>query len=513
MVVQRRQPARSRLGNLARLQDRRGAERQSRIAPFLESIFHKLLLNFTWWVNQKDAEGKNVFQGGFLGLDNISVFDRSSALPFGGQLDQCDGTAWMGFYSLVMLKIALELAKDNPVYQDLATKFYEHFLAIAGAISGADGSGHSLWDKEDGFFYDQLRLKDGEVHPLKVRSLVGVMSLLAVETLEPDLLEQMPDFTRRMKWFIHNRPHLTGNMASVDVPGVGERRLISILTRERLESVMRYLLDEDEFLSDYGIRSVSKYHEDHPYTFSADGMSFTLSYQPAESHTGLFGGNSNWRGPIWFPINYLVIESLQKFDYYYGDSFKVEMPTGFGYLDDARRGGERTLAAPDPAVPARWRSAPDLWRTRRVSGRSAVARPDPVQRVFSRRQRCGTGRKSPDGLDGSGRQADPAIRRVNVGRTNRISLCRGTVQSSIALLRPCFSTPCLQNQIDQKEAAMQGLSGKNVLVTGGSSGIGQAIAIRLGAEGANVAINYRKGLEEAKETEAVHPRGNRKCRQ
>ena len=296
--------------------------------PFLESIFHKLLLNFTWWVNQKDAEGKNVFQGGFLGLDNISVFDRSSALPFGGQLNQCDGTAWMGFYSLVMLKMALELAKENPVYQDLATKFYEHFLAIAGAISGADGSGHSLWDNEDGFFYDQLRLKGGEVHALKVRSLVGVMSLLAVETLEPELLEQMPDFTRRMKWFIRNRPHLTGNMASTDVPGVGERRLISILTRERLESVMRYLLDENEFLSEYGIRSVSKYHHEHPYTFSADGMSFTLSYQPAESQTGLFGGNSNWRGPIWFPINYLVIESLQKLDYYYGDSFKVEMPTG-----------------------------------------------------------------------------------------------------------------------------------------------------------------------------------------
>jgi hypothetical protein len=210
----------------------------------------------------------------------------------------------------------------------LATKFYEHFLAIAGAISGTDGSGHTLWDSEDGFFYDQLRLKDGEVHPLKVRSLVGLMSLLAVETLDPGLLDKMPEFTRRMIWFMRNRPQLTGNMASVDIPGVGQRRLISILTRERLENIIRYMLDETEFLSDYGIRSVSKYHQDHPYTFSSDGMSFTLSYQPAESQTGLFGGNSNWRGPVWFPINYLIIESLQKFDYYYGDDFKVEMPTG-----------------------------------------------------------------------------------------------------------------------------------------------------------------------------------------
>lgn len=297
---------------------------------FLEGIFHKLLLNFTWWVNQKDAEGKNVFQGGFLGLDNISIFDRSAALPFGGHIDQSDGTSWMGFYSLVMLKIALELATEDPVYQDLATKFFEHFLAIARTISGTDGGDHSLWDDLDGFFYDWLRMPDGSAHPLKVRSLVGLMSLLAVETIEPELLDAMPDFKRRTLWFLQNRPHLSGNMASTEVPGIGERRLFSILTSERLADVMRFMLDEDEFLSDYGIRSVSKFHEKNPYSFSANGATFTLDYQPAESRSGLFGGNSNWRGPIWFPINFLLIESLQKFHHYYGESFKVELPTRSG---------------------------------------------------------------------------------------------------------------------------------------------------------------------------------------
>ncbi len=309
-----------------------GVQSGKKDRAFLEGIFQKLLLNFTWWVNQKDAEGKNVFQGGFLGLDNISVFDRSAKLPFGGQIDQSDGTSWMGFYSLNMLKIALELAKDDPVYQDMGTKFFEHFLAIARAISGSDGRHESLWDDNDGFFYDQLHLPDGTIQPLKIRSLCGLMSLLAVETLEPELLEALPDFRRRTLWFITNRPNLIGNMASTEVPGLGERRLISILTKDRLTKVLTYMLDETEFLSDYGIRSVSKYHEAHPYNFSVDGTTFTLSYQPAESHSGLFGGNSNWRGPVWFPINYLVIESLQKFYYYYGDDFKIELPTGSGKL-------------------------------------------------------------------------------------------------------------------------------------------------------------------------------------
>jgi hypothetical protein len=300
--------------------------------PFLEGIFHKLLLNFTWWVNRKDVEGNDVFQGGFLGLDNISVFDRSSSLPTGGHIDQSDGTAWMGFYSLEMMKIALELALEDPIYQDVATKFFEHFLRIARAMSEMSRRGYSLWDEEDGFFYDLLHLPDNQVIPLKVRSLVGLMPLLAVETIEPEMLASTPVFNRRLNWFVSNRPHLSGNMASVEVPGVGKRRLISIVTRERLVRVLRYMLDENEFLSDYGIRSVSRYHQANPYTFRIDGAAFSLSYQPAESESGLFGGNSNWRGPVWFPINYLLIEALQRFYHYYGDNLQVEFPTGSGKM-------------------------------------------------------------------------------------------------------------------------------------------------------------------------------------
>jgi hypothetical protein len=299
---------------------------------FLESVFHKLLLNFTWWTNRKDADGNNIFQGGFLGLDNISIFDRSAALPTGGHIDQSDGTAWMAFYSLGMLRIALELAKENPVYQDLASKFYEHFLGIANAMTNCGGQGHCLWNEEDQFFYDALHLPDGSVMPLKVRSLVGLMPLLAVETLEPELLEEMPIFTRRMRWFTEQRPHLSGNMASIEVEGVGRRHIASILTRERLVSVLRYMLDPEEFLSEYGIRSLSKYHSQRPYEFKYNGQTFTIRYEPSESQSGLFGGNSNWRGPIWFPINFLLIESLQKFHHYYGDDLKVECPTGSGIL-------------------------------------------------------------------------------------------------------------------------------------------------------------------------------------
>ncbi len=294
---------------------------------FLETVFHKLLLNFTWWVNRKDVDGRNIFQGGFLGLDNISVFDRSHTLPTGGHIDQADGTAWMGFFSLEMMQIALELARDNPVYQDLATKFFEHFLGIATAVSE---HGIGLWDEEDGFYYDHLHLPDGRDFPLKVRSLVGLLPLLAVETLEPGLMEAMPDFDRRVHWFLENRPHLSTNMSSIDLPGVGQRRLAAIVTRERLTRVLHYLFDEDEFLSPFGIRSLSKFHETNPYELTTHDHTFTVPYWPAESQSGLFGGNSNWRGPIWFPINYLLIEALQKYHYYYGDDFTVEYPTGSG---------------------------------------------------------------------------------------------------------------------------------------------------------------------------------------
>jgi len=299
---------------------------------FLKGIYHKLLLNFTWWVNRKDAEGNNIFQGGFLGLDNIGPFDRSQGVPAGGRVDQSDGTAWMAFYCLEMMKIALELAKEDPVYEDLATKFYEHFLGIAHAMTHRDGQEYSMWDDEDGFFYDTLHMPDGRMVRLKVRSLVGLIPLLAVETIEPEVLRERRDFGRRMRWFTRKRPHLSSNMASVDVPGVGKRIITAILTRERLVSILRYMLDENEFLSEYGVRSLSRAHQGHPYHLSLGPETFSIDYQPAESPTGLFGGNSNWRGPVWFPINYLIIESLQKLHHYYGDDLKVECPTGSGAM-------------------------------------------------------------------------------------------------------------------------------------------------------------------------------------
>jgi hypothetical protein len=296
---------------------------------FLEAVFHKLLLNFTWWVNRKDKDDNNVFQGGFLGLDNISLFDRSAALPTGGHIDQADGTAWMAFFSLEMMRIALELAQENAVYEDMATKFFEHFLAIARAMSqGFEGQG--LWDDEDGFFYDVLHLPDDSIQPLKVRSLVGLIPLLAVETLDADLLQRVPDFRRRMGWFLQHRPHLSGNITcSWDEASQQRRHIMGIVTSKRLRRVLGYLFDEDEFLSPYGIRSLSKVHET-PYRVTFGNETFDISYQPAESTSGLFGGNSNWRGPVWFPINHLLIEALQRHHHYYGGEFQIEFPTGSG---------------------------------------------------------------------------------------------------------------------------------------------------------------------------------------
>jgi hypothetical protein len=293
--------------------------------PWLEAIFHKLLLNFTWWVNRKDAEGNNVFQGGFLGLDNISLFDRSSASPGGGRIDQSDGTAWMAFYTLEMLRISLRLAEDRPVYQHIATKFAEHFLGIAHALTYP---GHCLWDGDDEFFYDILRLPGGEVIPLRVRSLVGLIPLLGVETIERSLLDRLPDFARRLRWFAEHRPHLAGNMASLE--GASGKVLFSVLTPERLRSLLGYLLDDNEFLGRYGIRSLSAVHRDRPFRLRVGGRSFSIKYEPAESTNRLYGGNSNWRGPIWMPINYLLIESLDEYHAYYGDGFRVECPTGSG---------------------------------------------------------------------------------------------------------------------------------------------------------------------------------------
>lgn len=307
--------------------------RGGRDVEFLARCFHKLLLNFTWWVNRKDPEGKNLFAGGFLGLDNIGVFDRSQPLPGGGSLEQADGTAWMAFYCATMLSIALELAHHDPAYEDVASKFFEHFVAIADAMNSLGGTG--LWDEEDGFYYDQLTT-EGQTIRLKVRSLVGVIPLFAVEVLEEKKMSGLPGFLKRMRWFLENRGDLCHQISYMkEEQEEGEdhsRRLLAIPCEDRLKRVLRYVLDEKEFLSPYGIRSVSKYHEEHPYVLHYDGQSQTVKYTPGESDTGLFGGNSNWRGPIWFPLNFLLVEALERYHHFYGDNLKVECPVGSGNM-------------------------------------------------------------------------------------------------------------------------------------------------------------------------------------
>jgi hypothetical protein len=298
---------------------------------FLESVFLKLMLNFTWWVNRKDAAGRNVFEGGFLGLDNIGVFDRSKPLPGGGVLEQADATSWMGMYCLNMLDIALELARESPSYQDVANKFFEHFLAIAHAMNHIAGQDVcSLWDEGDGFYYDVMRRPSGESFPVRVRSMVGLSPLFAISTIEPDTLERLPAFWRRARWFLQNRPELAVYCPQMEVPGRQQRRLLSLVQRERLTRVLARMLDESEFLSPYGVRSLSRAHAERPYELRIEGQTFRVAYEPAESQTGLFGGNSNWRGPVWLPVNYLVIESLQRLAHYYGDSLTLECPTHSG---------------------------------------------------------------------------------------------------------------------------------------------------------------------------------------
>jgi hypothetical protein len=297
---------------------------------FLERMFHKLMLNFTWWVNRKDAEGLNVFQGGFLGLDNIGVFDRSRPLPTGGHIEQSDGTSWMGMFCLNMLAMALELAVHNSAYEDIALKFFEHFLFIAEAMNNIAGEGISLWNEEDEFFYDVLHLEHGENIPLKIRSMVGLIPLFAVTTIEPALLEKVPQFKHHLEWFLEHRPDLASLVSHWQVPKMGNRRLLAILRGHRMKRVLYRMLDENEFLSPYGIRALSRIYADQPYTLHVDGTTYTVSYQPAESDSGLFGGNSNWRGPVWFPVNYLIVESLQQFHHYYSDDFLIECPTHSG---------------------------------------------------------------------------------------------------------------------------------------------------------------------------------------
>ncbi len=398
---------------------------------FLERVFHKLLLNFTWWVNRKDTEGKNVFQGGFLGLDNIGVFDRSAPLPTGGHLEQSDGTSWMAMYSLNMLAIAMELANHDSAYEDVASKFWEHFLNIAHAMSGGrthGGTGHDLWDDEDGFFYDVLHLPDDSRMPLKIRSLVGLIPLLAVETLEPAMLDRLPGFKRRLEWFVQNRPDLTGDVACMNTPGRDARRLLAIVDADRLRRILQVMLDEREFLSPFGIRSVSRVHQERPYCLDVNGVQYRVDYEPAESSSGLFGGNSNWRGPIWFPINFLLIEALQKFHHYYGDAFTVECPTGSGqmrtlwqvadeiskrltriFLDDAD--GRRAVFGTNA----------------RLQTRPGVARPGAVSRVLPRRHGSGRRRQSSDRLDRAGGEAAAADGNVRHGG-----------QSPVQKKRPAF---------------------------------------------------------------------------
>ena len=312
-------------------QKRRGAGDR----VFLERVFQKLLLNFTWWVNRHDADGLNVFQGGFLGLDNVGLFDRSQPLPSGMRLEQSDATSWMAMYSLNMLAIAVELAKHESAYEDLASKFWEHFVYIAHAMTGAathGRQGHNLWHEEDGFFYDVVDFGDGRRLPLRIRSIVGLLPLLAVQTVDLEMLERLPAFSRRLDWFVAHRPDLAASLAPMQTPGVAGRRLLAITDRLRLERVLRVMLDEREFLSPHGIRSLSRVHADQPFTLQVNGTLHKVSYEPAESQSRAFGGNSNWRGPVWFPVNYLIIEALQRYHHYYGDGLKVECPTGSGRM-------------------------------------------------------------------------------------------------------------------------------------------------------------------------------------
>jgi len=301
-------------------------------AVFLETVFHKLLLNFTWWVNRKDSEGNNLFEGGFLGMDNIGLFDRSNVHFTNGEyLEQADGTSWVAMYSLNLMRISLELSRHNPVYQDMANKFFEHFLHIAGAMANMGAGADGLWDNEDEFYYDSIKLSNGSSFRLRIRSMVGLVPLFAVEVLDDEILQSQPEFAKRLNWFLEHRPDLAALVSRWHEKGTADKHLLSLLRGHRIKRILYRMLDETEFLSDYGIRSLSKHHEQHPYEFRIDGQTLSVQYSPGESPIPLFGGNSNWRGPVWTPMNFLIIESLQRFHHYYGDDFKVECPTHSGH--------------------------------------------------------------------------------------------------------------------------------------------------------------------------------------
>src|SRR6202795_2188493 len=328
MGIRRCQPAGAWVGGRARLSNRPEAKGGRRRFGIFGRVFYKLMLNFTWGVNRKDHTGHGIFQGGFLGLDNIGVFDRSARLPTGGYINQSDGTRWMAMYALYLMRIALELAEHNHVYEDIASKFFEHFLGIADAMNSLCDLG--LWDDQDKFFYDVLNLPDDVRVRLRIRSMVGLIPLFAVETLEPELLAKFPGFQKRLEWLLAHRPNLANLVSHWESPGRGQRRLLSLLRGHRMKKLLLRMLDESEFLSDFGVRSMSRAHLERPYVLRVDGTDLTVRYVPAESDSRVFGGNSNWRGPIWMPVNYLLIESLYEFHRYYGDDFRVEYPTGSG---------------------------------------------------------------------------------------------------------------------------------------------------------------------------------------
>jgi hypothetical protein len=311
-------------------------ERGHRDTDFLKRAFQKLLLNFTWWVNRKDIEGRNLFAGGFLGLDNIGVFDRGQPMPMGGYLEQADGTAWMAFFCGTMLSMALELANEDPSYEDMASKFFEHFISITDAMNNFGGTG--LWNEEDGFYYDQLQLSDRAI-PLRIRSLVGIIPMLAVEVIEDDIIERLPGFRKRMKWFLDQRDDLRRHISYMShrEENGSFHSLLAIPSEARLRRILAYILDEREFLSPFGIRSLSKVHATNPYIFKTEQQEYSVSYEPGESTTTMFGGNSNWRGPVWFPINYLLVEALERYHHFYGDLFKIEFPTGSGKMMTLRQ--------------------------------------------------------------------------------------------------------------------------------------------------------------------------------
>ena len=326
----RRQSTGPRLGGLAGLQVDWVARRAR--PQFLARVFHKLLVNFTWWINRKDHDGNHIFSGGFLGLDNIGVFDRSKPLPTGAHLEQADGTAWMAFYCGTMLAIALELSREDHSYADIASKFFEHYLAIANAINTFDGTG--LWDEDDGFYYDHLHLENEKI-PLRVRSMVGLLPLMTVEILPDEVIDELPGFQRRMQWFLDHQPDLARHISYKEGLGAGNtggHHLLAIPSRERLLRMLHYLLDEEEFLSPFGIRSLSRVHKDDPYIFRIGTEEHRVGYVSGESDTYLFGGNSNWRGPIWFPLNFLIVEALERYHHFYGDDLKVECPVGSGQM-------------------------------------------------------------------------------------------------------------------------------------------------------------------------------------